>query len=88
MNEELNIPEDFDNLERYAPTLSKIRKENPFSVPENYFEELYSAIKLAVLKNGTGGFIIPENYFNDLSEIIKSKIFISELKKDIKALEE
>ena len=87
MNEELNIPEDCDNLERHAPTLAKIRKENPFSVPENYFEGLNSAIKLEVLKNGTGGFTVPENYFNDLPEIIQSKIFISEFKKDVEVPE-
>lgn len=29
-----------DDLKNIAPKLSKIKKENPFSVPDNYFNEL------------------------------------------------
>jgi len=44
-----------DELEKIAPELSKIKKENPFRVPENYFEDFSARlqIKLEAEKVGT-----------------------------------
>ena len=85
MKEPGNIPADFDNLEKYAPTLAKIAKQNPFGVPENYFEEncgfVSSHIKLLSIKK-EGGFIVPENYFEELPDIIQNRIFLSEMNKN------
>ena len=33
-----------DNIQKSAPKLFSVNKENPFDVPENYFENLQSAI--------------------------------------------
>ncbi|MEJ6736502.1 MAG: hypothetical protein QNK84_05655 [Flavobacteriales bacterium] len=48
MENEKNIS---DNLENEAPFLSKITKENHFSVPENYFEVLPEVINNKILDN-------------------------------------
>lgn len=44
-----------DELEKTVPELSKINKENPFRVPENYFEDFSARlqIKLEAEKEGT-----------------------------------
>ncbi len=43
-----------DELKKIAPELSKIKKENPFRVPENYFEDFSARlqIKLEAEKKG------------------------------------
>lgn len=43
-----------DELEKIAPKLSKIKKENPFRVPENYFDDFSARLqmKLAAEKAG------------------------------------
>ena len=35
-----------DELEKTAPELSKIKKENPFRTPENYFEDFSAKLQL------------------------------------------
>ena len=35
-----------DELEKIAPELSKIKKENPFRTPENYFEDFSAKLQL------------------------------------------
>ena len=44
-----------DELRKIAPELSKIKKENPFRVPENYFEDFSARLqmKLEEEKRGT-----------------------------------
>lgn len=44
-----------DELEKTGPELSKLNKENPFRVPENYFEDFSARlqIKLEAEKKGT-----------------------------------
>lgn len=44
-----------DELEKTAPELSKLKKENPFRTPENYFEDFSARlqIKLDAEKEGT-----------------------------------
>lgn len=44
-----------DELKKIAPELSKIKKENPFRVPENYFDDFSSRlqVKLEAEKGGT-----------------------------------
>lgn len=44
-----NIDE-FDNLEELAPGLSKIKKENPFRVPDGYFDKLPMIIQEKITK--------------------------------------
>ncbi len=34
------------DLEKIAPELSKIKKENPFKVPENYFEDFSARLQM------------------------------------------
>jgi len=35
-----------DELEKIAPELSKIKKENPFRVPENYFDDFSARLQM------------------------------------------
>ena len=66
MNENLNIPDDFDNLEKYAPALSRIPRVNPFAVPEGYFDtnrDLLLSVARISSSGKQDGFTIPENYF-------------------------
>lgn len=44
MDKKDNIPNDFDNLSKHAPLLSSIKKENSFSTPLDYFDELPNMI--------------------------------------------
>ena len=44
-------PDELDSLGNFAPELSKIKKENPFRVPKNYFNELPMAIQQKVSKS-------------------------------------
>ncbi|MDG1477887.1 MAG: hypothetical protein P8Q14_12125 [Vicingaceae bacterium] len=48
MKNENNIS---DNLENEAPSLSKLKKENHFSTPENYFKVLPEVINNKILEN-------------------------------------
>lgn len=69
-----------------APFLASLPKENPFSVPEGYFDELSNSINNAVfidnLRNKVdhSGFTTPEFYFDELNNQIESKIAITKLK--------
>ena len=61
--------------------LSKLRKENPFSVPENYFDSLADQVqqKINVLpdweKSGSENlFKVPDGYFDSLPSSIQQRI--------------
>ena len=66
-------------------SLKQVSPNNPFTVPEGYFDELeqqiVSYIKLDELKTGSpsNGFAVPENYFDELSNNINSRIAIEEI---------
>jgi hypothetical protein len=66
-------------------SLKQVNPNNPFTVPDGYFEELHqhivSGIKLGELKNAmpANGFTLPENYFEDLGNHIKSRIAVEEI---------
>src|SRR5207247_7338513 len=85
MLHDLNIPDDFDNLEKYAPTLARIVKQNPFDVPDGYFDKNNSIIvsnaKLSSL-NKNNCFTVPENYFEELPDLIQNKIFLLDLEQE------
>lgn len=75
-----------NDWKKEAPLLASLPLNNPFEVPEGYFEglgnEISNAIYLEGLKakvNG-GGFNTPENYFDGLNENIKAAIFTEKLK--------
>jgi hypothetical protein len=65
-------------LDEY-PSLKQVNENNPFTVPEGYFDELekniISAVNLEELKTGKG-FTVPENYFDELNSNIQSRINI------------
>jgi len=65
-----NIPDDFEDLEKYAPALSKISKNNCFIVPDSYFTELPEVIRMNAITmqfSKQNPFSVPDNYFNELS---------------------
>ncbi|HTE00023.1 MAG TPA: hypothetical protein VK668_12095 [Mucilaginibacter sp.] len=65
-------------------SLKQVNPNNPFTVPEGYFDELeqqiVSYVKLDDLKKSAPeqGFTVPENYFEDLSSTIKARISVEE----------
>jgi len=66
-------------------SLKQVNPNNPFTVPEGYFDELeqqtVSFIKLNELKNGASpeqGFTVPENYFEELRSNINARISIED----------
>ena len=65
-------------------SLKQVNPNNPFTVPDGYFDELeqqiVSYIKLDELKTGSpsNGFAVPENYFDKLSNNINARIAIEE----------
>jgi hypothetical protein len=65
------------------PSLKQVNANNPFTVPDGYFdglgERVTSAITIEALKNKMplSGFAVPENYFDELSANIQSKIHLN-----------
>jgi hypothetical protein len=65
-------------------SLKQVNQNNPFKVPEGYFdsldERILSNIKLEELKKSLpeAGFTVPENYFEDLAGNIQARIAIKE----------
>ena len=62
-----------------APTLAKISRENPFTVPSAYFESLNKNLNtLAKLESvrfeNEDEYNLPENYFNHLAERIEDRV--------------
>lgn len=78
--------DDYIDLEKEAPQLYAISKENTLKVPEGYFNalnsQILSQIALTDIKK-EAIFEVPENYFNQLERQILSQIKIDQLiKKD------
>jgi hypothetical protein len=72
VNDDINLPADFDDLSKHAPLLDSLRaKGDGFVVPKGYFSEMtehtVAGCQLSAIKDG---FIVPENYFEDLAERI------------------
>ncbi|WP_316793582.1 hypothetical protein [Pedobacter frigoris] len=75
-----------NDWKKEAPLLASMPLNNPFSVPEGYFEGLGNEISNAVYLEGLkakvngSGFNTPENYFDGLNENINAAIFAEKLK--------
>src|ERR1700743_2968337 len=63
-------------------SLKQVNENNPFTVPEGYFNELeqqvMSFIQLDGLKKGDQGFTLPENYFEELGDTINARSRVEE----------
>lgn len=73
--------------ENEAPQLAKLKKSNPFTVPNQYFEELGERINQSVFissleKGETAGFTTPLNYFETSADQITSRIALEQFKDD------
>ena len=83
-----NMNEDW---KREVPALAAMEKTNPFTVPENYFDELseqlQTRIRIEALANKDAGttFKIPEAYFDTLEDRIYSSIRFETLREDLPA---
>jgi hypothetical protein len=63
------------------PSLKQVNQNNPFTVPDNYFDELHQrATSRAIIDgmnaNNGEGFTVPENYFNELEGNLQSRLTI------------
>lgn len=91
MNEYNDIlPNDFENLEKYAPTLLAIGRRDGFVVPENYFDELPAHLQALLTvtraaRDKFAGLHTEENYFTDLQQIVEMLIVIDKAARDKKA---
>ncbi|TND07495.1 MAG: hypothetical protein FD123_3205 [Bacteroidetes bacterium] len=88
MSEFDNItPEDLDNLEKYAPTLAKLGRQNPFLVPDGYFDALPAHIH-ALLSIGESardrflGFQLPDRYFEDMPAMLHAMVLLADASKN------
>ncbi|MFI5161592.1 MAG: hypothetical protein ACHQHN_09965 [Sphingobacteriales bacterium] len=63
-------------------SLKQVNPNNPFTVPEGYFDSLNEMIlskaRLEELKKNSTGFTLPENYFDELTGNIQSRINLEE----------
>ena len=81
-----NIHEDW---KKEAPILAAMEAANPFTVPNNYFEELKEQLTARLtIESITGGvkdgaFTVPEGYFENLDEQIISRVKLEQLTKEI-----
>ncbi|MGV3509850.1 MAG: hypothetical protein ACO1N7_11220 [Sphingobacteriaceae bacterium] len=73
-----------ENWQQEAPTLAAVERTNPFSVPDNYFEEMQEQIQSRITIDQFDGehefFNIPVNYFDSLTEKIISENATKQLK--------
>ena len=70
-----DIPNDFEDLKKYAPTLFSMERKNIFEVPLNYFDELPTLIQSKVFLSGLKqpqALEVPQGYFNELPAMIQS----------------
>lgn len=82
MEIENNIPNDSESLDKYAPNLAKIKKENNFIVPDGYFDELPEAVRIATITSGFNNdnpFAVPANYFNDMALELEASVYATDL---------
>lgn len=81
------LPDDFENLEKYAPTLLQIGRRDGFVVPENYFEELPAHLQALLTitqaaRDKHAGLHTEEQYFIELQSIIELLIVIDTAARD------
>ncbi len=85
MEIEKNIPNDFESLANYAPNLAKVKKENCFTVPDAYFDELPEDVLITTITssfNKQNPFAVPVNYFNDMAVELEASIYAANLSKE------
>ena len=81
INDDINLPADFDDLSKHAPLLDSLRaKGDGFAVPENYFSESAELLNSKINLPPADGFVVPENYFEDSAEKIISICRLYDLK--------
>lgn len=73
--------------ENEAPQLAKLKRVNPFTVPNQYFDELEERINQSVFiskleKTENAGFNVPSNYFETLENQINSRIVLEQFKNE------
>jgi hypothetical protein len=71
--------------EKEAPTLAALSRITPYSVPDNYFNDLTAQLNATAFLNGLtqmegNGFTVPANYFEELSEQIKGRVALAQFK--------
>jgi hypothetical protein len=81
----MNINNEDMEWEKEAPQLASLPKTMPYSVPDNYFNELQARINQSVFVDGlmqgeNQGFTVPQNYFEDLGKQIESRIATEEIR--------
>ncbi|RZK59486.1 MAG: hypothetical protein EOO91_05155 [Pedobacter sp.] len=85
----MNKREEHMEWEKEAPQLASLSRTTPFSVPDNYFNELQNRINESVFVDGlmqkeNHGFTVPQNYFEDLGSQIESRIAVGQIKSLVK----
>jgi len=70
-----------------APSLAAMGKNNPFTVPSNYFDSVEEIVHSKMFLDGlkekahNRDFAVPQDYFEDLTERIETNIRLTELPK-------
>lgn len=81
------LPEDFENLEKYAPTLAAMDRINPFLVPEGYFDALPGHVRALLSISDAArdrflGFQLPDRYFEELPAMLRAMALLADASKD------
>lgn len=64
-----------NELQELSPTLAAFPKQNPFSVPEGYFESLPALLLLQTADNPVvNAASVPQGYFEGLADVIMNRI--------------
>lgn len=66
--------DNYKEIKDIAPNLAKIKKENPFLVPDNYFSELEGKIFSKLIDDVEPKQIVPEEYFANLTSKIMTEV--------------
>jgi hypothetical protein len=85
---QMNTDENME-WEKEAPQLAGLPRTTPYSVPDNYFNNLQTHINQAVFvasltQKENQGFTVPLNYFEDLANQIESKITVENINSLVK----
>ncbi|HEY0668239.1 MAG TPA: hypothetical protein VGD22_08705 [Sphingobacteriaceae bacterium] len=82
----MNLNDRDIDWEKDAPHIASAGRENPFVVPEGYFDTMREHVSARVAVEDMGkdlGLKVPKGYFNELPGLIEAKIAVEELKEEL-----
>jgi hypothetical protein len=79
----MDLNEINENWQNEAPKLAAMERNNPFIVPEGYFEEMHKQVQAQIsihqLDKRQDFFKVPDEYFDSLTDQIMSQVKLEQL---------